>query len=32
MKLDKPLAADNFFELRWVEEIRKEFEIKGASQ
>ena len=32
MKLDKPLAADNFFELRWVEEVRKEFEIKGVSQ
>ena len=29
MKLDKPLAADNFFELRWAEEVRKEFESKS---
>jgi ABC-type nitrate/sulfonate/bicarbonate transport system substrate-binding protein len=29
MKLDKPLAANNFFELRWVDEVRKEFESKS---
>jgi ABC-type nitrate/sulfonate/bicarbonate transport system substrate-binding protein len=29
MKLDKPLAAENFFELRWVEEVRREFEAKA---
>ncbi|HEY7556963.1 MAG TPA: ABC transporter substrate-binding protein [Candidatus Binatia bacterium] len=29
MKLDKPLAADNFFELRWAAEVRKEFESKS---
>jgi ABC-type nitrate/sulfonate/bicarbonate transport system substrate-binding protein len=32
MKIDKPLVADNFFDLRWVEEVRKEFEAKGVSQ
>ena len=32
MKIDKPLAAENFIDLRWVEEVRKEFEIKGVSQ
>lgn len=32
MKLDKPLAAENFFELRLVDEVRKEFESKGVSQ
>jgi hypothetical protein len=29
MKIDKPLTPDNFFDLRWVEEVRKEFESKG---
>lgn len=29
MKLDKPLAAENFFELRLVDEVRKEFESKS---
>jgi ABC-type nitrate/sulfonate/bicarbonate transport system substrate-binding protein len=29
LKLDKPLAAENFFDLRWAEEVRKEFEAKG---
>ena len=28
LKLDKPLAAENFFDLRWAEEVRKEFEAK----
>ena len=28
LKLDKPLAAENFFDLRWAEEVRKEFENK----
>ncbi|HXV49082.1 MAG TPA: ABC transporter substrate-binding protein [Candidatus Binatia bacterium] len=28
LKLDKPLAAENFFDLRWAEEVRKEFESK----
>jgi ABC-type nitrate/sulfonate/bicarbonate transport system substrate-binding protein len=32
MKIDKPLAPENFFDLRWVQEVRKEFESKGASQ
>jgi ABC-type nitrate/sulfonate/bicarbonate transport system substrate-binding protein len=32
MKIEKPLVADNFFDLRWVEEVRKEFEAKGISQ
>jgi hypothetical protein len=31
LKLDKPLAPDNFFELRWAEEVRKEFEAKGTN-
>jgi ABC-type nitrate/sulfonate/bicarbonate transport system substrate-binding protein len=29
MKLDKPLAAENFFELRLVDEVRKEFAAKS---
>ena len=29
LKLDKPLAAENFFELRWADEVRREFEAKG---
>ena len=28
MKLEQPLAAENFFELRLVDEVRKEFESK----
>jgi hypothetical protein len=28
MKLDKPLVAENFFELRLVDEVRKEFASK----
>jgi ABC-type nitrate/sulfonate/bicarbonate transport system substrate-binding protein len=32
MKIDKPLAPENFFDLRLVQEVRKEFESKGASQ
>jgi NitT/TauT family transport system substrate-binding protein len=28
LKLDKPLAAENFFDLRWAQEVRKEFESK----
>jgi ABC-type nitrate/sulfonate/bicarbonate transport system substrate-binding protein len=32
MKIDKPLAPENFFDLRLVQEVRKEFEGKGASQ
>jgi hypothetical protein len=28
LKLDKPLAAENFFDLRWAEEVRKEMEAK----
>jgi hypothetical protein len=31
LKLDKPLAAENFFDLRWAEEVRKEFEAKGTN-
>ena len=31
LKLDKPLAAENFFDLRWAEEVRKEFEAKGVN-
>lgn len=31
LKLDKPLAAENFFELRWAEEVRKEFAAKGGN-
>ncbi|MEO6163686.1 MAG: ABC transporter substrate-binding protein [Candidatus Binatia bacterium] len=31
LKLDKPLAAENFFELRWAEEVRREIEAKGAN-
>jgi hypothetical protein len=31
LKLDKPLAAENFFELRWAEEVRRELEAKGAN-
>ena len=31
LKLDKPLAAENFFELRWAEEVRKEIETKGTN-
>ncbi len=30
LKLDKPLAAENFFDLRWAEEVRREFEAKGG--
>jgi ABC-type nitrate/sulfonate/bicarbonate transport system substrate-binding protein len=29
MKLDKPLAAENFFDFRWVDEVRKEFQSKS---
>jgi ABC-type nitrate/sulfonate/bicarbonate transport system substrate-binding protein len=29
MKLDKPLAAENFFDFRWVDEVRKEFGSKS---
>jgi hypothetical protein len=32
MKIDQPLARENFFDLRWAEEVRKEFESKGVSQ
>jgi ABC-type nitrate/sulfonate/bicarbonate transport system substrate-binding protein len=32
LKLDKPLAAENFFDLRWAEEVRKEFTVKGTNQ
>ena len=32
LKLDKPLAAENFFELRWAEEVRREMEAKGANR
>jgi len=28
LKLDKPLIAENFFDLRWAEEVRKEFETR----
>jgi ABC-type nitrate/sulfonate/bicarbonate transport system substrate-binding protein len=28
LKLDKPLVAENFFDLRWAEEVRKEFETR----
>lgn len=31
LKLDKPLVAENFFELRWAEEVRKEIEAKVAN-
>jgi hypothetical protein len=31
LKLDKPLAAENFFDLRWAEEVRKEFTTKGTN-
>lgn len=31
LKLDKPLSAENFFDLRIAEEVRKEFEAKGGS-
>ena len=31
LKLDKPLAAETFFDLRWVEEVRREFTAKGAN-
>ena len=31
LKLDKPLAAENFFDLRWAEEVRKEFTVKGTN-
>jgi ABC-type nitrate/sulfonate/bicarbonate transport system substrate-binding protein len=31
LKLDKPLAAENFFDLRWAEEVRKEMEAKIAN-
>jgi ABC-type nitrate/sulfonate/bicarbonate transport system substrate-binding protein len=31
LKLDKPLAAEMFFDLRWVEEVRKEFTAKGVN-
>jgi len=31
LKLDKPLAPENFFELRWAEEVRKEFTAKGTN-
>jgi ABC-type nitrate/sulfonate/bicarbonate transport system substrate-binding protein len=32
LKLDKPLAAENFFDLRWAEEVRKELAAKGTAQ
>jgi len=28
LKLDKPPAAETFFDLRWVDEVRKEFAAK----
>jgi ABC-type nitrate/sulfonate/bicarbonate transport system substrate-binding protein len=31
LKLDKPLAAENFFDLRWADEVRHEFEAKGTN-
>ena len=31
LKLDKPLAAENFFDLRWAEEVRKELSAKGTT-
>ena len=31
LKLDKPLAAETFFDLRWAEEVRKEMEAKIAN-
>ena len=31
LKLDKPLAAETFFDLRWVEEVRREFTAKGVN-
>lgn len=30
MKIDKPLAPESFFDLRWVEEVRREFEGKSV--
>jgi ABC-type nitrate/sulfonate/bicarbonate transport system substrate-binding protein len=32
LKLDKPLAAETFFDLRWAEEVRKEFAAKGTTR
>lgn len=29
MKIEKPLAAETLLDLRWVEEVRKELELKG---
>jgi NitT/TauT family transport system substrate-binding protein len=32
VKGDKPSPAEGLFDLRWVEEVRKEFEAKGVSK
>jgi ABC-type nitrate/sulfonate/bicarbonate transport system substrate-binding protein len=32
MKIDKPLVAENLIDLRWAEEVRKEFELKGVGR
>jgi NitT/TauT family transport system substrate-binding protein len=32
VKGDKPSAAESLFDLRWVEEVREEFEVKGVNK
>jgi ABC-type nitrate/sulfonate/bicarbonate transport system substrate-binding protein len=32
MKIDKPLSAESLLDLRWVEEVRKELELKGINK
>lgn len=32
MKIEKPLSAESLLDLRWVEEVRKELELKGMNK